>query len=93
MGIILKKWTATYTGTIQWLLRKPASRSEKKNKMSWAAYGIVTVVMESNISLHLKSKIYNQCIPLLVNYWWERYRAIEGKLLKRIFFSIYYQDL
>ena len=50
--------------------------------MGWSAFGRQHNVWESNLTLSLKRKVYNQCILPVLTYGsetWNRMKALEWK--------------
>ncbi len=69
----------------QMVRANPAHEKEIKRRigMGWSAFGKQNLVMNSNLPLSLKRKVYNQCILLVLMYGSETWRftkKLERKL-------------
>ncbi len=69
----------------QMISANPAHEKEirRRTGMGWSALGKQNLVMNSNLPLSLKRKVYNQCIlPVLTHgsETWRLIKELEGKL-------------
>ncbi len=72
----------TYLG--QMVSANPAHEKEiRRIGMEWSVFGKQNLVMNSNLSLSLKRKVYNQCILPVLTYGaetWRLTKELERKL-------------